>query len=191
MKTRIESTASLCRSVSEPNPLREQASVHQRRNESLTCTCVWSEMFCELVVHSSENQEALLIPLINHPTDVRVLSCRFQQSGGAAGHQGECFAEDFYGRKRSEARVLCIQSRDAPICVALSPRSAMFAARNDDGAGSRMFYTPVGGDVTLRWPVRRLATYSRWKINTGLIVRRGRLERHCRDRFRVFFQVSI
>lgn len=89
MRTRIELTASLCRSVSEPNPLREQASVHQRRNESLTCTCVWSEMFCELVVHSSENQEALLIPLINHPTDVRVLSCRFQQSGGAAGHQGE------------------------------------------------------------------------------------------------------
>jgi len=44
---------------------------------------------------SSENQEALLIPLINHPTGVRVLPCRFQQSSGAARHQGECFRRGF------------------------------------------------------------------------------------------------
>ena len=63
----------------------------------------------------------------------------------------ECFAEGFYGHKQSELGVLCIQSRDVPICVALSPHSTMFATCNDEAVSRvhRVFYTPVG-DMTLR-----------------------------------------
>lgn len=125
------------------------------QNESLTRTCNWSEScFVSLSYRAVKTRKPPLIPLINRPTGGS--RANFNSSGAAG--QGKCFADDFYGEQNG----LYIQSRDASICVALSPRSAMQRATAEHM--QRVFYTPTG-NTTLRWLLRRLAMENKRAID--------------------------